>query len=800
MAPHLLLWFMLSAMLAFTSSKTLCPRIFFQNINEDTMPYKIIEGVFVQEKDHHNNFPVYRRENDNLLFYYYVDQKNNSYFTFGINLNDVFGVAATIYRDPSIWLYFGTLDRNDVFSGLVDKWIYYDTSHHTYYSVYVSPVSYPMIKAICVDEDFRECNSDRVYLNKSFSDKKGNILNDPTKDYFYRTKGLFRNLRPVYKHSAQGWYLQYVDSYWVVTNSYRPIHSKDKAYMRVNDFALRPEYISKTWSIHYNEWRDDSSFRVMCRGVTSMSNKCPSNPCFSKATCVYTSANETLCLCTSGYTGLRCSVNKQCPLPHPKAELGLNFEYLGKRPGDLAMTFCSGWNPSVRFYLCVEGSFNSYWSGQGPACTREYPTTASFGGTKPTPQPKALSFDDNPKVIPAVISVAVLVQILLPFFLWCCAFCKKLCKEVEEEGDEERRMEQIDEELVRRLQRVAEAESQEELEQGTQEYRQAVQDYQRETEAKELSRKRGLYRNASLWRLISMDMYISFYLWLIYFIGCEVSHCTSYGSVFEILRIIAIVILCVSPVIVFIESYSSYELEYLKNIVEDETALEYIQRMKEVPPRILMTVNCYRYETFPVTVFYTDANGNQQSSIELRTIKLLTYVDHDEFSFGSWVDFSTREMPALNTMDLARIRIDPSIIFGDQETADDYERQVEEMLERNRRRVGDVCIQSVEYSSSKEIPGMKKRISAYVDLAVKPFWIRPLFFWIATLLQMTWPYRWLFRAKTSKTYYALKKKMYKSTTPPREVDVMDPIAVLAETHRPTQTVGIQTTAQATQCL
>ena len=66
-----------------------------------------------------------------------------------------------------------------------------------------------------------------------------------------------------------------------------------------------------------------------------------------------------------------------------------------------------------------------------------------------------------------------------------------------------------------------------------------------------------------------------------------------------------------------------------------------------------------------------------------------------------------------------------------------------------------------------------------MDLRVKPWWIRPLFFWLATLLQMTWPYRWLFRAKTSKSYYALKKMIYKSTTPPREVNLMDQIAMLA---------------------
>ena len=137
------------------------------------------------------------------------------------------------------------------------------------------------------------------------------------------------------------------------------------------------------------------------------------------------------------------------------------------------------------------------------------------------------------------------------------------------------------------------------------------------------------------------------------------------------------------------------------------------------------------------------------------------------------VHVSKKEMPTLNTVALTRVKIDSSILFGDQETSDDYERQVAQMLERNRHR--DVF---TDYHSSKEIPGMKKRVAAYVDLRVKPFWIRTLYFWIATLFLMTWPYRWLFRAKTAKTYYTLKKKMYKSTVPPREVDVMDPFAVL----------------------
>ncbi len=52
--------------------------------------------------------------------------------------------------------------------------------------------------------------------------------------------------------------------------------------------------------------------------------------------------------------------------------------------------------------------------------------------------------------------------------------------------------------------------------------------------------------------------------------------------------------------------------------------------------------------------------------------------------------------------------------------------------------------------------------------------MRPRFFWIATFLHMSWPYRWLFKAKTAKIHYALKKKVYKNTTPSGELEVEPP--------------------------
>lgn len=42
-------------MVTLSSSRTFCPRIFFQNIDEKTMPYKLMEGVYVKHIYDYNN-------------------------------------------------------------------------------------------------------------------------------------------------------------------------------------------------------------------------------------------------------------------------------------------------------------------------------------------------------------------------------------------------------------------------------------------------------------------------------------------------------------------------------------------------------------------------------------------------------------------------------------------------------------------------------------------------------------------------------------------------------------------------
>ncbi|XP_044184484.1 uncharacterized protein LOC122964735 [Acropora millepora] len=551
----------------------------------------------------------------------------------------------------------------------------------------------------------------------------------------------------------------------MVTGAYFPSSSLDKtAYMKVKDFALRPEYITKTWLVHFNGvWRQMPQLSVLCRGVTSMSNTCASRPCHGNATCVYTSGNETLCLCAPGHSGVTCSEYKECPVQTRLANTVHNSDYAGRRPGDLSVSFCKFSNPWLWFSICMDGSFSPFWSGQGKACRAVLPTRSrkTFRPTR-TPKPSHLSIDDN--IFAAVLIGAILLQCALPFFLYGCAKCVAALNKIIDGQDEVRRNKEAGIELERRFEQIALARSREELDRGIEEYQEAVQNFEDESDEKELNRNRGYVRNASLWRLISMQMNLSFYLWLVYFLGCEVSECTRYGRIFDALWYFAVVIMSISPLVVFQESLISRELAYLKNIGQDDTPWSYIQKMHALSPEIVMTVKCYHYERPTRVVHYTDANGKRQSRIETDSEpkKVTTFVDTDKFSFGSWVDASKREMPPLGDASLTRVKIDPCILFGDKETAYDYARQVSEMIARNQHRD-----EHTKYSAKRQIPRLQKRFSTYVDLNVRPWWTRSFFFYVATLFMMSWPYRWFFRAKTSKTYYLLKKKMYKSSTPPR---------------------------------
>ena len=212
-------------------------------------------------------------------------------------------------------------------------------------------------------------------------------------------------------------------------------------------------------------------------------------------------------------------------------------------------------------------------------------------------------------------------------------------------------------------------------------------------------------------------------------------------------------------IVVIVESHFSLDLQYLKNILEDETVSEYIDRQRLLRPEISVSVESYHYEE--AKDFY-----------QPWTKKEITFQKIEKFSYAAMVDDSTYSRdPALlactagSTAAAGRVTIDHKVFLGDQPTQEEFIRLRNAMLPKvppeSRDKIIDLVVQA-------EIPGAKRKILCCASSRSMPFWMRPSFFWIATFLMIGWPYRWLFRAKTDEIHLSLTKKVYKNATPDEE--------------------------------
>ena len=215
-------------------------------------------------------------------------------------------------------------------------------------------------------------------------------------------------------------------------------------------------------------------------------------------------------------------------------------------------------------------------------------------------------------------------------------------------------------------------------------------------------------------------------------------------------------LMAISYIVVIVESGFSLELQYLKNILEDKTVSEYIDRQRLLRPEISVSVESYHYE-------------ESKDLDEPGAKKEITFQKIERFSYTAMVDDSTysRDPLLACTATAGRVSIDHKVLLtlGDLPTQEQFIRLGNATLQKvppnSRDTITDLVVQA-------KIPGTKPKTLCRVGSQSMPFWMRPSFFWIATFLWIGWPYRWLFKAKTEEIHLSLAKKVYKNTTPDEE--------------------------------
>jgi len=143
-------------------------------------------------------------------------------------------------------------------------------------AIVVAYVSYRSLSADnirprCMDDDpvFRRCDSGQLSFNEGLTLNLDNdrTVNITRYEQFY---GRYTNYRPIYRALIPGGssvkvYLYHADGSWRLGQDYT---TSTSAFGRVSDMALRAEFITGVWQLHYSDvWRHNDNLRLRCSGM-----------------------------------------------------------------------------------------------------------------------------------------------------------------------------------------------------------------------------------------------------------------------------------------------------------------------------------------------------------------------------------------------------------------------------------------------------------------------------------------------------------------------------------------------------
>lgn len=276
---------------------------------------------------------------------------------------------------------------------------------------------------------------------------------------------------------------------------------------------------------------------------------------------------------------------------------------------------------------------------------------------------------------------------------------------------------------------------------------------------------------------MSITSYIFIFIWAAYVVVSFLVHPTHSAEVVQFLGYTGIGLIVVHYIIVQIESGLCVERKYIESLSSVISAVEHINRMKVVGPVVTFRAECYHYETRTRTVTSTDSNGRTVSSLETYQVKVVTANIVEPFIFQFWQDQSDAALVGVHRNKITKIKMEQQVLFGDVETANDFDERYSRFKQENNHR--DIF---VNFSVSRTVPGFKNRMATFVDADAKAWWINSACFWISSLLLFGWIYRLAFKYSTVKITYAVIKSIYVNRPVARSVNNYDS-AEVGLTHR-----------------
>lgn len=408
---------------------------------------------------------------------------------------------------------------------------------------------------------------------------------------------------------------------------------------------------------------------------------------------------------------------------------------------------------------CQSVTTRSHWSEWTWTRTTRYPRY-----TYPRRHERTDLFESvNAWLTPVVIVVVIFVQIFAPFIIYWvliqfCGYHKKNTKPFAKADERENKV--IVEKYKKQLEELEGRSLNPENAITIGELRQIQQQLEDESDqlrARRRQRNREKQKTVKLFRITSFYYYVSFWMWMIYLIIAFGAKLGQYAFLFGTLAIIATICVIALPIVYLIESYCSAERQYIKNLSSLTTATDRIESIRNTQPTVTMNAECYHFELRTRTVYYTDANGHMQSRLETYQEKVVTAFIVEPFLFTHWFDSSQSTLTDVRKAGITKIKMDLTVQFGDETTAEHFAERYQRFQNENRYR--DVF---VNFFVSNTVAGFEKRLAAFTDGGTRPEWISSLWFWLATLVCLGWPFRIMFNRATGKTEYSIVKVIFTS--------------------------------------
>ena len=128
-------------------------------------------------------------------------------------------------------------------------------------------------------------------------------------------------------------------------------------------------------------------------------------------------------------------------------------------------------------------------------------------------------------------------------------------------------------------------------------------------------------------RITSLFYSVLFWVAVTFAIGCSATHCNHHSKALYIIHLLALIFMPFFWLIILIESWISRERELITKLDKTKPIVNYIQDLKNAPPKITWEVECYHFETITKMVPYMDSNGDTIFREECFKEKITTHTE-----------------------------------------------------------------------------------------------------------------------------------------------------------------------------